>query len=157
VSCREQVNELFASDKFQRSAKSVCPKDQQVLDPFQFNFLLQLPGQTVALHLDAPYFWGAHRYQLPQWLLVTMKFSGLFEEEFVSQVQVVGYLHGWEPESKAPPNTTENLAGAGSGEFLYWLDKTDATPVSIPPRPLSGTLVDGSKTLHAAGVYQACT
>lgn len=37
-------------------------------DPFQFNFILSVPGQTVALHLDAPYFLGATRFQVPQWL-----------------------------------------------------------------------------------------
>ena len=36
------------------------------LDPFQFNLIVQLPGQTVAAHLDGVYFWGATRFQLPQ-------------------------------------------------------------------------------------------
>ena len=35
---------------------------------FQFNFILSVPGQTVALHLDSPYFLGATRFQVPQWL-----------------------------------------------------------------------------------------
>jgi len=29
-----------------------------------------------------------------------MKFSGLFEDRFVHQVQVVAYLHSWAPEEK---------------------------------------------------------
>ena len=49
----------------------------------------QVPGQTVAMHLDAPYFWGASRVSVPQWLLVSMVFSGLFRDKFVDQVQVV--------------------------------------------------------------------
>ena len=40
------------------------------------------------MHLDAPYFWGASRVSVPQWLLVTMVFSGLFQDKFVDQVQV---------------------------------------------------------------------
>jgi hypothetical protein len=47
-----------------------------------------VPGQTVAMHLDAPYFWGASRVSVPQWLLVSMVFSGLFQDKFVDQVQV---------------------------------------------------------------------
>jgi hypothetical protein len=75
----------------------VCPAQKQVLDPFQFNFILQVPGQTVAAHIDGAYFWGATRFQYPQWLLAVMVFSGLFKEQFVDQVQVVGYLHDWTP------------------------------------------------------------
>lgn len=105
------VQSLFASDSFQKYAKSICPKTKQFLDPFQFNFIIQvccimyiytgicpysngiwcdfqIPGQTVALHLDAPYFWGASRFQYPQWLLVVMVFSGLFRDRFVDQIQV---------------------------------------------------------------------
>lgn len=52
-----------------------------------------MPGQTVAVHIDSPYFWGASRFTFPQWLLVAMVFSGLFADKFVHQVQVVGYLH----------------------------------------------------------------
>jgi len=61
------VKHLFESDNFQKAAKSVCPNDKQTLDPFQFNFIVQVAGQTVALHIDSPYFWSrqtghANRY-----------------------------------------------------------------------------------------------
>ena len=82
------VKTLFDSAKFQNAAKSVCPADKQFLDPFQFNFIIQVPGQTVALHIDSPYFWGADRFSFPQWFLVAMVFSNLFREKFVDQVQV---------------------------------------------------------------------
>jgi len=137
------MEEIFASHKFQTVARSVCPADKQVLDPFQFNFILQVPGQTVALHLDAPYFVGATRFEFPQWLLAVMAFSGLFKERFVDQVQVVGYLHDWEEPNGTTP----------SGLFLYFQDGS-ATPKSVPSKPLSGVAVDGSKTLHAAGVFR---
>ncbi|CAK9088781.1 unnamed protein product [Durusdinium trenchii] len=137
------VEKLFEDEKFQHFAKSVCPKEKQVLDPFQFNFILSVPGQTVALHLDAPYFLGATRFQVPQWLLAVMVFSGLFQERFVDQVQVVGYLH----DQMA---VEDQSAG---GLFLYY-DENSATPKSFPSSPLSGISVDGSKTLHAAGVFK---
>ena len=59
------VTTLFDSEKFQQVAKSVCPEDKQFLDPFQYNFILQVPGQTVATHLDAVYFDGASRFEFP--------------------------------------------------------------------------------------------
>jgi hypothetical protein len=46
------VEALFDDPAFRRLAQSVCPPAKQHLDPFQFNFILQLPGQTVAAHLD---------------------------------------------------------------------------------------------------------
>ena len=40
------------------------------------------------VHLDGVYFEGASKFQFPQWLLAAMKFSGLWEEQFIPQVQV---------------------------------------------------------------------
>jgi len=84
----QPVKTLFESQRFQDAAKSVCPMDRQFLDPFQFNFIVQVPGQTVAMHIDSPYFWGASRFSFPQWFLVAMVFSNLFMDKFVHQVQV---------------------------------------------------------------------
>ncbi len=36
---------------------------------------------------------GATRHTLPQWLLLSMAGSGLWEEELLPQVQGVAYLH----------------------------------------------------------------
>mmetsp|Transcript_29644 Transcript_29644/g.65709 ORF Transcript_29644/g.65709 Transcript_29644/m.65709 type:complete len:442 (+) Transcript_29644:54-1379(+) len=139
------VQELFDSETFQTAAKSVCPQNSSHLDPFQFSFILSVPGQTVAVHLDAPYFWGASRYRFPQWLLVAMVFSGLFQDRFINQIQVVGYLHDW---------TLQDGAGASEGgDFVYY---KDANTVGVMrPAPGSGTIVDGSKVLHAAKIYRA--
>lgn len=147
------VKELFNSETFQQTAKQVCPNftDSTVLDPFQFNYIMQVPGQTVAIHLDAPYFWGASRFQYPQWLLVSMVFSGLFQEKFVHQLQVVGYLHNW--TSNADSSVSKNKPSPG-GEFVYYLSNSDDSVGVVEPITASGTLVDGSKTLHAAKIYR---
>jgi hypothetical protein len=36
------VKALFDQESFQLAAKSICPEDEQVLDPFQFNFIMQV-------------------------------------------------------------------------------------------------------------------
>lgn len=136
------VKGLFESKRFQSAARSVCPADKQFLDPFQFNYIIQVPGQTVALHIDSPYFYGADRYSFPQWFLVAMVWSGLFQHLFVDQVQVVGYLHEW---------TSEDVGGKG-GDFLWYDNSTSYQRVL--PAPRSGSVVDGSKMLHAATVYR---
>ena len=115
------VKELFDSENFQNAAKSVCPADRTYLDPFQFSFIISVPGQTVAAHLDAPYFWGANRFRFPQWLLVSMVFSGLYRDKFINQIQVVGYLHEWENDAVSP--------GDG-GDFVYYTNSTSWGKVS---------------------------
>lgn len=137
------VKSLFESDNFQAAAKSVCPKNATALDPFQFNFIFQVPGQTVAMHLDAPYFWGASRFHFPQWLLAVMMFSNLFQDRFIDQIQVVGYLHNWDPSLQA---------NGGGGQFVYYTNETNIGIVT--PQPRAGVIVDGSKTLHAAKIYR---
>lgn len=133
---------LFESDTFQSAAKQVCPQGKPYLDPFQFNFVVQVPGQSVALHLDAPYFHGATRYHFPQWLLVAMVFSNLFQDKFIDQVQVVGYLHEW----------TDTGRYKTGGDFVYYLDNHKIG--TIQPLSRSGTIVDGSKMIHAATIYR---
>lgn len=49
--------------------------------------IIQLPGQNVPMHLDAPYFMGTDRFGFPIWLLVVMHRSGLFKAETVDQVR----------------------------------------------------------------------
>ena len=134
-----EISQLFADKKFLDTAKSVS-KRKQYLDPFQFNFIIQVPGQTVATHLDGVYFKGASRFQFPQWLLAAMKFSGMWDDKFVDQVQVVGYLHRWQPtETKSSSIDADNF-----GSFIYW-NNNKRKPSRVLPYPLSGNVVDGSR------------
>ena len=155
------VSRLFQEKEFLNTALKVCPANKRHLDPFQFNFIIQVPGQTVATHIDGVYFKGASRFQFPQWLLAAMKFSGLWEDEFVDQVQVVGYLHQWQPkEDEEETKTTKVKVVQESsmdtdqyGSFVYWNDE-NPIPKRVLPFPLSGNVVDGSKVVHAASVYR---
>jgi hypothetical protein len=144
------ISRLFKQQKFLDTALKVCPKNKKYLNPFQFNFIIQVPGQTVATHVDGVYFKGASRFQFPQWLLAAMKFSGLWESEFVDQVQVVGYLHEWVPKNNIQQ---ANIDKDQYGSFVYW-NNNNPVPKSVLPFPLSGNVVDGSKVVHAASVYR---
>ena len=137
------VKTLFKSEKFLQVAREICPADKQVLDPFQYNFIINVPGQTVPLHLDCPIFYGATREQFPQWLLVAMAFSGLpeFQRRYVDQVQIVGYLHEWLPKKEA------------LGDFVFYTKDSSHFDI-LPSLPSSGIAVDGAKTIHAARTYR---
>jgi hypothetical protein len=137
------VEDLFQSENFQSAAKKICPTSKQVLDPFQFNAVINVPGQTVASHIDAPYFLGATRKETPQWLHAVMQFSNLFPDRFIGQVQIVGYLHEW----------FANGSKAVGGEFIYYPGPGQNSGF-ITPEPRTGNAVDGSKTIHAAMIYK---
>lgn len=130
---------LLSEPKFQKLAKDVCPTDRKHLDPIQVNLVVQLPGQTVATHIDAPYFWRASRFHYPIWYLAVMMFSGLFQDQFVNQVQVVGYYHKWTDTNR-------------SGVFKFWNSKDPVPQLSFPVSR-SANAVDGSKVVHAADFY----
>jgi hypothetical protein len=130
---------LFEDQHFLETSSAVCPEGKKYLDPFQFNFIINTPGQTVAHHIDGVYFWGLSRFQVPQWLLAAMKFSGMWDDLFVNQVQVVSYLHNWTDDRE--------------GKFVFWTENGEAK--SMNPTPRSANVVDGSKVVHAATVYRA--
>jgi hypothetical protein len=49
------VQQLFDSDSFKTAAKSVCPKEKQFLDPFQFNIFIQVIKIIFLCTLPFPY------------------------------------------------------------------------------------------------------
>ena len=70
-----------------------------------------------------------------------MVFSNLFSDDFIHQVQVVGYLHEWSPIDK--------MTG---GDFVYFNHPYEIGVVN--PQPRSGSLIDGTKVFHAAKIFQ---
>ncbi|KAE9554302.1 hypothetical protein FO519_002473 [Halicephalobus sp. NKZ332] len=134
------MKDVFTSPKFLKDAVEVCPPNKQVLDPFQYHLIIQIPGQTIPIHLDAPYFTDASRFQYPVWLLVIMVASDLYRDNFIDQIQVVMNLHTWNSTKKG-------------GQFAYY-PKNDIRPTYVQPFPRSATIVDGAKTIHAATLYK---
>jgi hypothetical protein len=131
---------LFADAGFLAAARAVCPAHAQVLDPFQTTLIAQVPGQAVPAHVDGVFFRGASRFHVPQWLLAVMAFSGLFRERLVPQVQLVAYFHEW-----------ADARGARGGALTHW---ASGAPAALAAEPGSGYAMDGSRTVHAAGVFE---
>lgn len=90
----------FGRESFVQDVKTVCEDSAVFADSrgtgtivtemFQLDMVVMLPGQELPIHLNTPYFWGADRFTFPQWLLVVMKNSKLFDHLFIPQVQ--GFL-----------------------------------------------------------------
>lgn len=70
----------------------------------------------VPMHLEIPYFWHATRYAFPQWLLVVMQDSGLFQTQRLPQVQALVYVHDWRVDNMSDPEQFKQFGG----EFVFY-------------------------------------
>ena len=126
------IESLFKSQKYLDAASRVCP-GKPVLDRIQLGIIVLVPGQEVAMHYDVPWFLGATRYDLPQWLLVVMAQSQLFEDKLWPQVQGVAYIH------------KKNVTG---GSFFFWNDGPAYPMNGLQAVPNTGVVLDGSVVAH---------
>jgi hypothetical protein len=140
---------LFESERYKERARAVCGADKSLFDHIQLGVIVQVPGQEVASHLDVPWFRGATRFNIPQWLLVVMESSGLFQHLRVPQIQGVAYLHSW---------PARDVDGGG---FYFYPDPVAAgnskdyvVPAVHPPIPNSAIVLDGSVVAHGTTPYR---
>lgn len=139
------LKSLFNAKGYLENAAEVCDlgTPNPVLDPFQLGVIVQVPGQSVPMHLDAPYFWGASRFTLPIWLVVVMQFSGLWEQYRVHQVQGVAYIHDWDNK------TLEN-----GGGFFFYPGNLNGKAITIPAERSTGIVCDGAIQVHGTELFQ---
>ena len=145
-----ELKTLFESSAYRSSALSVC-HGLSVLDPFQLGVIIQLPGQQLGVHRDAPWFFGANRFHYPQWLLLVMRGSGLWEHRAVRQVQGVAYLHEW---SFLSEETEEEYQRRNGGEFQYWPTPNTTVPQLHVPVKNSAIILDGSLIPHGTALFR---
>ena len=77
---------------------------------------LLVPGQELAVHTDVPEFRGANRTKDPEWLLVVMHHSGLFERWRIPIATGVSWFHG-----------------CRGGDFAFYPDGPGGPPATVPP------------------------
>ncbi len=78
---------------------------RSVIEPAIAYANLMVPGQELAVHTDVPEFRGANRKVVPQWLLVVMQHSRLFDEYRMPIATAVAWFHDCD-----------------GGELAYWPD-----------------------------------
>lgn len=176
----------FKSEEFLDKVKTICadcslfkkdPKNHKkesiVNEMFQLDILLMLPGQELPMHLNVPYFWGADRNNFPQWLLVIMKKSKLFDHLFIPQVQGFNWLDLEEYGTNKPASTQDeyvDIHGDGGDFYFYpYLPKFDKNPktneqviskenvnkyVILKQVPNSAILLDGAQIIHGVDRYK---
>jgi hypothetical protein len=89
------------------------------------------PGQELAIHTDVPEFRGADRKHMPQWLLVTMLHSGLFDDY------------------RIPIATCVSWFGANpGGAFAYFPEGPQGPRESMPAMHNTAILIDTDTVFH---------
>ncbi|MGZ8761879.1 MAG: hypothetical protein ACXW2Y_00975 [Acidimicrobiia bacterium] len=97
------IEPFLFHDGFVEAARAV--HGRPVIEPAIVFANFMVPGQELAVHTDVPEFRGANRKLHPQWLLVAMRHSGLFEEHRMPIATGVAWFHD-----------------ARGGEFASWPD-----------------------------------
>lgn len=105
--------------------------------------VVMLPGQELAQHLDAPWFWGANRFTHPQWLLVAMAGSRLWEHLRVPQIQGLVWLH---------KDGTPDNSGHG-GQFYLYPDGPAGDMVEVNSTFNAMLVTDGCRVIHGVNRF----
>jgi hypothetical protein len=93
------------------------------------NFMV--PGQELALHTDVPEFRGVNRKLHPQWLLVAMRHSELFEDWRMPIATGVAWFHD-----------------ADGGEFAFYPDGANGPPAYHKVAYNTALLIDTDSVFH---------
>jgi len=99
---------------------------------------LLVPGQELAVHTDVPEFRGANRTKDPEWLLVVMHHSGLFERWRIPIATGVSWFHG-----------------CRGGDFAFYPDGPGGAPdgpggapATVPAAHNTAILLDTDSVFH---------
>jgi len=92
---------------------------------------LLVPGQELAIHTDVPEFRGANRKLLPQWLMVVMQHSGLFDTHRRRIATGVAYF--------------EQCRG---GALAYYPDGREGDPRTLGARHNTAIVLDTDSVFH---------
>ncbi len=105
--------------------------DRPVIEPAIVYANLFLPGQELAVHTDVPEFRGLNRKLVPQWLLVVMHHSGLFDR--------------W----RLPIATGIAWFGAAEGGALaYWPEGPDGEMARLEAWHNTAAVLDTDSVFH---------
>ncbi|MGH9231750.1 MAG: 2OG-Fe(II) oxygenase [Acidimicrobiales bacterium] len=105
--------------------------DRPIVEPAIAFANLMVPGQELAVHTDVPEFRGASRRNVPQWLLVVMHHSGLFDPWRLRIATGIAYFRDGE-----------------GGALRYWPDGPDGAPVVHPVRANTAVVLDTDSVFH---------
>ncbi len=125
----EGIEPFLHHDRLLAAARSV--HGRPMIEPSIAYANVMLPGQELAVHTDVPEFRGLTRKLVPQWLLVVMHHSGLFDRWRLPIATGVSWFSG----------------GAG-GELSTWPSGPDGACVVHEARPNTAVVLDTDTGFH---------
>ena len=125
----EGIEPYLFHEGFADAARKV--HGRPVIEPAIVFANLMVPGQELAVHTDVPEFRGCNRKVMPQWLLVAMHHSGLFDEWRMPIATGVAWFHDCE-----------------GGEFCFYPDGAEGAPVAKQVAYDTALLFDADSVFH---------
>ena len=105
--------------------------DRPVIAPAIVYANLLVPGQELAVHTDVPEFRGANRTKDPEWLLVVMHHSELFDRWRMPIATGVSWFRG-----------------CRGGEFAFYPDGAGGPPATVPAAHNTAIVIDTDSVFH---------
>ena len=123
------IEPFLRHEGFVEAARAI--HDRPVIEPAIVYANLLVAGQELAVHTDVPEFRGANRKRYPQWLMVVMHHSGLFDDYRMPIATAVGWFND-----------------CRGGEFAFYPQGGDGPPATIPARANTGIILDTDSVFH---------
>ena len=123
------IEPFLRHDGFVEAARAI--HGRPVVEPAIVYANLLVAGQELAVHTDVPEFRGANRKLYPQWLMVVMHHSGLFEEHRMPIATAVGWFND-----------------CRGGEFAFYPDGPTGACRTLPARANTGIILDTDTVFH---------
>lgn len=123
------IDQFLQHESFLAGARNIY--DRPIIEPNIVYANILVPGQELSVHTDVPEFRGMNRTTEPEFLLVAMHHSGLFER--------------W----RMPIATAVSWYGRPEGgAFAYYPDGPDAPARTIPAKHNTAVIMDTDSTFH---------
>jgi len=139
----EGADAVFHNENFIEAAQDVF--SAQIVKPLAMMTNLNAPAPAAPAHLDLPFFRGAHRREIPSWLLAPMGYSGLFQRWAIPVASAISWIYsgsggafeywpaGPDQLSKRIENLSANQAVIADNEYMYHrVDEIGAPADYIP-------------------------
>jgi hypothetical protein len=107
----------------------------KVIQPLAMMTNLNTPAESAPVHLDLPFFRGAHNREVPSWLLAPMGYSGLFHQWAIPVASAISWFYRGE-----------------GGDFEYWPNGLSEKPERVcSPSYNQAVIADNEYMYHRVG------
>lgn len=123
------IEPLFEHEEFIDAARKLI--DRPLVEPSMLYANFLLPGQELATHTDTPEYRGLSKKQVPEWLLVVMAHSGLFERWRIKIAAAVAFF-----------------APCEGGDFVLYPDGPNGAIANVPVETNTAVVLDTDEIFH---------